>query len=89
MAIGELDALRDVKMPIVVELGRTKLTVEGLTALQAGAIVPLNKSAGQALDIIVGDRVFASGEVVVIDGDTYAIRITEIHPPAIATAGLI
>jgi flagellar motor switch protein FliN/FliY len=87
--IGDLDALRHVNLEVVVELGKTKMSVEQVTALQSGAVVPLDKTAGQALNLVIGDHVVASGEVVVIDGDNYAIRITEIHSPAIAQAGLL
>lgn len=87
--VGDLDALRYVNLEVIVELGKSKMSVEQVTALQPGSVVPLDKVAGQSLDLVIGGHAVASGEVVVIDGDSYAIRITEIHSPAVARAGLL
>jgi flagellar motor switch protein FliN len=86
---GELHALSRVPMEVVVELGRTRMSVEELTGLQAGEVVALDRTAGQSLDIFVNGHPFASGEVVIVDDDQYAIRITEIRTPAAAQAGLL
>jgi flagellar motor switch protein FliN/FliY len=69
--------LQEIPIELVVELGRTKLTVRDLAALGRDDVIELDRSASQPLDILVGGRVFARGELVVVD-DRVALRITEI-----------
>ncbi|NMC12038.1 MAG: flagellar motor switch protein FliN [Chloroflexi bacterium] len=72
-----LDMLMDVNLQLSVELGSTKLTVRQVLDLQKGAVVELNRIAGDAVDIYVNDRLLAKGEVVVVD-DKFGVRITEL-----------
>lgn len=75
-----LDLLMDVPLRISVELGRTKLSVREVLDLQNGAVVELDRMAGDAVDVLVNDKLMARGEVVVVD-DKFGIRITEILTP--------
>ncbi|HRE26683.1 MAG TPA: flagellar motor switch protein FliN [Anaerolineales bacterium] len=76
-----LDLLMDVPLRISVELGRTKLSVREVLDLQNGAVVELDRMAGDAVDVLVNDKLMARGEVVVVD-DKFGIRITEILTPS-------
>lgn len=76
-----LDMLMDVNLQLTVELGSTQMTVRQVLDLQKGAVIELNRIAGDAVDILVNDRLLARGEVVVVD-DKFGVRITEL----IATA---
>jgi flagellar motor switch protein FliN/FliY len=78
---GGLDLLMDVPLKISVELGRTKLLVREVLDLQSGAVVELDRMAGDPVDVLVNDKLMARGEVVVVD-DKFGIRITEILTPA-------
>jgi flagellar motor switch protein FliN/FliY len=69
--------LQEIPIELVVELGRTRLTVRELAALGRDDVVELDRSATQPLDVIVGGRVFARGELVVVD-DRVGLRITEL-----------
>jgi flagellar motor switch protein FliN/FliY len=66
---------------ISVELGRTRLSVREVLDLQNGAVVELDRMAGDAVDVLVNDKLMARGEVVVVD-DKFGIRITEILTPS-------
>ncbi len=77
---GGLDLLMDVPLKISVELGRTKLLVREVLDLQSGAVVELDRMAGDPVDVLVNDKLMARGEVVVVD-DKFGIRITEILTP--------
>jgi flagellar motor switch protein FliN/FliY len=72
-----LSSLYDLTMPISIELGRTKMSVQELLTLGRGSIIHLDRLAGEPMDVYVGDRRFAEGEVVVI-GEQFGIRITRI-----------
>lgn len=76
----EINALLDVKLEVSVEVGRTRLLIENLLALDKSSIVELNKLLGDPLDIRVNNKLVARGEVVVIN-DKFAVRITEIISP--------
>ena len=74
-----LDALLDVSLPVVVEMGRTQMTVQEVLQLGPGSIVEIDRTVGEPVDIYVGDRRFAQGEVVVV-GEEYGVRITRVLP---------
>jgi flagellar motor switch protein FliN/FliY len=42
-----------------------------------GSIIVLDRLAGEMVDIMVNGKLFAKGEVVVID-DNYGVRVTDI-----------
>ena len=69
--------LLDLTLPISIELGRTSMTVQELLRLGRGSVIQLERLAGEPIDIYVGDRRFAEGEVVVL-GEHFGIRITRI-----------
>jgi len=66
-----------VKLPIRVLLGRTQLSLRDIAQLGSGAVVELDCSPDDPVEIIVNDRVIAHGEVVVVSGN-YGVRITKI-----------
>ena len=72
-----LDLLLDVPLDVSVELGRARLSIQDLLALGPGSVIELDKIAGEALDILVNDRLVARGEAVVVN-DKFGIRITDI-----------
>ncbi len=72
-----LSTLYDLAMPVSIELGRTRMTVQELLSLGRGSVIQLDRLAGEPMDVYVGDRRFAEGEVVVI-GEQFGIRITRV-----------
>jgi flagellar motor switch protein FliN/FliY len=72
-----LEAVLDVDLPLVVRFGSTSLPIRTLSSLGAGSVVDLNRAPDDPVDLLVGDRVIARGEVVVVDGQ-YGVRITEL-----------
>ena len=75
-----LDLVLDISMPVIVELGKTTMTVRDLLQLSTGSVVELDKMAGEPIDLLVRDVRFARGEVVVVD-NYFGLRITEIVNP--------
>ena len=71
-----LDLLLDVPLDIAVELGRARMSIQDLLALGPGSVIELDKIAGEALDILVNDRLVARGEAVVVN-DKFGVRITD------------
>ena len=62
---------------VVIELGRTRLTIRQLAELNAEDVVNLDRASDQLLDVVVDGRVFARGAVV-INGDRMSLRIVEV-----------
>ncbi|ONN26857.1 chemotaxis protein CheC [Thermosipho affectus] len=75
-----IQALLDIPLNVVVELGKTKLTLKQVMELSVGSLIELDKLTGEPVDIIVNGKLIARGEVVVID-ENFGVRITEIVSP--------
>ncbi len=69
--------LLDLTLPVSIELGRTSMTVQEILRLGRGSVIQLERLAGEPIDIYVGDRRFAEGEVVVL-GEHFGVRITRV-----------
>lgn len=76
-----ISMLLDLSLPISIELGRTSMTVQDILRLGRGSVIQLDRLAGEPIDVYVGDRRFAEGEVVLL-GETFGVRITRILPRA-------
>jgi flagellar motor switch protein FliN/FliY len=72
-----ISLLLDLTLPVSIELGRTSMTVQEVLRLGRGSVVQLDRLAGEPIDIFVGDRRFAEGEVVVL-GEHFGVRVTRI-----------
>lgn len=77
----DLDFILDIPLKISVELGRTKMLVNDLLRLGQGSIVELSKLADEPMDIYVNRKLFARGEVVVVN-EKFGIRLIDIISPA-------
>lgn len=80
-SMANIDLILDVQLRVTVELGRKLMSVRDILALGPGSVVELDKVAGEPVDVLVNDRLIATGEVVVAD-DNFAVRITDIVNPA-------
>jgi flagellar motor switch protein FliN/FliY len=72
-----LDLLRSVPLEVTVEIGKAVRKVREILEFTQGTVLELDKQAGAQVDIIVNGQPIAKGDVVVI-GDNFGVRITEI-----------
>ena len=79
-ADSRLGRISNVAMDLTVELGRVRMSVREVLALEPGAVIELDRSVGAPADVLLNGRLIARGEVVVVDQD-YAVRITRILDP--------
>ena len=77
-----LDQISEVDLDFKVELGRTYMYIEDILKLRRGSVVPLDKMAGEAVDIYINGRLIATGEVLVMN-ENFCIRIAELLAGAI------
>ena len=72
-----LNMIMDVSVTLALEVGRAQMSVRELLQLAPGAIVELDRTAGEPLDVLVNGVRIARGEVVVIN-DKFGIRLTDV-----------
>lgn len=72
-----LDLIRDVELDLRIEFGRTNMYLEDVLKLRKGSVVPLDKLAGDPVDIFVNGRLIAKGEVLVLN-DNFCVRVAEL-----------
>ena len=72
-----LDLLSDVELDLRIELGRADMYLEEVLRLRRGSVVPLDKLAGDPVDIFVNGRLIARGEVLVMN-DNFCVRVAEL-----------
>jgi flagellar motor switch protein FliN/FliY len=75
-----IEGLDDVELDLRIELGRAELLIEEVLELRQGSVVPLDKLAGDPVDILVNGRLIARGEVLVLN-DNFCVRVAEILTP--------
>lgn len=78
---ANLRLILDVELELQVELGRTRRQVREILTYGPGSVIELNKAAGEPVEILINGRVVARGEVVVV-GENFGVRITEVIDPA-------
>jgi flagellar motor switch protein FliN/FliY len=76
-ASERLERLREVELDVRIELGRTRLRVADVLDLCEGSVIEMDRLAGEAVEVFVGDQLMARGEVMV-RGERLCVRISEI-----------
>jgi len=72
-----LQHLLDVRMPLTIRLGSTRMSLDDILRLTQGSIVELDQRENEPLEVLANGRVIARGEVVVVD-ERFGLRITDI-----------
>ena len=76
-----LGMLRNVEVCLSVELGRARMTLKDLMALENESIVPLDRLSDEPLDVFVNGKRIAKAEILT-EGDRFALRIVEMDGEA-------
>ncbi len=75
--IKNIELIKDVKLPIRVRIGSKRMLLKDVLSMDIGSVIELDQLANDPLEILVGDKVIAQGEVVIIDGN-FGVQISEI-----------
>ena len=75
-----LELLLDVRVKLTIELGSCQMPLREVLELGPGDVVELDRHVSEPVDLVVGDRIVARGEVVVVNGN-FALRVTEVATP--------
>jgi flagellar motor switch protein FliN len=72
-----LDLIMDVKLNVSLRFGKRQLPLSDVIELATGSVIELDRQVDEPVELILGNRVIARGEVVIVDGD-YGLRVTEV-----------
>jgi len=75
--VTELDAVLDVSVEITAVLGTAMMPISQILKLGRGAVVELNRSVGEDIEIHANNRLVATGEVIVIE-DRLGVNINDL-----------
>ena len=72
-----LEALYDVPVEVSVVLGKTRMQLSNLLKLNRGAVVELERTIGEPIDLYVNNKMIAKGEIVIVD-NKIGVTLTEV-----------
>jgi flagellar motor switch protein FliN/FliY len=75
-----LELLLDVELDATLRFGCRELPLGQILDLGPGDVVQLDRLVNDPADLIVGDKIVARGEVVLINGN-FGLRVTEVAAP--------
>jgi flagellar motor switch protein FliN/FliY len=74
------DLLMEIELDATLQFGSRELALKDVLALGLGDVLELNRHVNEPVDLVVGDRIVARGEVVIVDGN-FALVVTEVAAP--------
>lgn len=74
-----LRLVMDVELDLMLRFGQRSLMLSEVADLTTGSVVELDRLVDEPVELLLGERVIAHGEVVIVDGN-YGLRITSILP---------
>jgi flagellar motor switch protein FliN len=75
-----IELLLDVELDATLRFGCRELPLGQILDLGPGDVVQLDRHVNDPADLIVGDKIVARGEVVLINGN-FGLRVTEVATP--------
>lgn len=79
-AASARDLLLEIELDATLQFGSRELPLKDVLALSLGDVLELNRQVSEPVDLVVGDRIVARGEVVIVDGN-FALLVTEVAEP--------
>jgi flagellar motor switch protein FliN len=75
-----IELLLDVELEASLRFGCREMMLGEILDLGPGDVVQLDRHVADPVDLIVGDKIVARGEVVVVNGN-FGLRVTEVAAP--------
>ena len=76
----KISFLSDTLQVMQAEIARKKFSMNEVMLWKEETVVILDKIVGSPIDILIGERLIARGEVIVVN-DRFGVRISEITHP--------
>jgi flagellar motor switch protein FliN/FliY len=80
MTPGGVDLLLDVELEASLRFGSREMPLNEVLDLGAGDVVELDRHVSDPVDLLVGDKIVARGEVVLVNG-SFGLRVLEVAEP--------
>jgi len=74
----EVAHIANVPVMVEVQLDQRWMKLSEILALEEGSVIEMRRSAGENIDIYVGERLAAFGEIVIIES-IMGVRITDFN----------
>lgn len=75
-----LELLLDVELEASLRFGSREMPLAEILELGPGDVVQLDRHVADPVDLVVGDKIVARGEVVLVNGN-FGLRVTEVAAP--------
>lgn len=75
-----IQLLLDVELEATLRFGCRELQLAEVLSLGPGDVVQLDRHISDPVDLVVGDKIVAHGEVVLVNGN-FGLRVTEVAAP--------
>jgi flagellar motor switch protein FliN len=75
-----LELLLDVELEAALRFGCCEMPLGEILDLGPGDVVQLDRQVSDPVDLVVGDKIVARGEVVLVNGN-FGLRVTEVSAP--------
>jgi len=79
-ASSGIDLLRGVELEASLRFGSREMALSELLALGPGDVIQLDRALADPVDLVVGDKIVACGEVVLVNGN-FGLRVTQVAEP--------
>lgn len=76
--VEQIGLMADIPLDVSVELARRVMSLREILGLEIGSVIRMPRSAGENIDILIGDALVGFGEIVIIE-DTMGVRITDFN----------
>jgi flagellar motor switch protein FliN len=80
IAPGGIDLLLGVELEASLRFGSREMSLNEVLNLGAGDVVELDRHVSDPVDLLVGDKIVARGEVVLMNG-SFGLRVLEVAEP--------
>ena len=76
--LEEVAHIAEVPIQIEVQLDRRWMKLSEILALETGSVIELSRSAGENIDIFIGEKLAAFAEIVIVE-TMMGVRITDFN----------
>ncbi|MFQ6550792.1 FliM/FliN family flagellar motor switch protein [Aestuariibius insulae] len=79
--MSETSPFSNVPIEVTISVGRARPVIKDLLELGENAVLPLDRKIDDPVELYIGDRLIARGELQELDGESagqLAVRLTEV-----------
>lgn len=78
--VSARDLLMEIELDATLQFGTRAMPLKEVLAFGPGDVLELDRHVAEPVDLVVGEKIMARGEVVIVDGN-FALLVTEVAEP--------